>query len=200
MLYEVFNSIWDFFPHFLYPEEITDPVKVIDDFFSYSSLPHHLSVLKTWRDCVLQDSSYAEEDDNPANLVFFYRFNLRLIEAAFLLKQVRRNRKQERTQAEINQQLLEEYGTWLYYPQHLNPQERADPVLVFEQLFETYGLPEYRAHLYEWLENGMSNEGADESTYANDIVAVYENLQKLYDASWVIYQREVHTFKKDLSK
>lgn len=49
--------------------------------------------------------------------------------------------------------------------------------------------PQYRQFLYEWLEYSLSSAGAREFIETADLIAVYENLQKLYAAAWLMHQR-----------
>ena len=67
--------------------------------------------------------------------------------------------------------------------------ELMNPLAVIENFFNAFNLQEYREQLEEWLENGLSNQSADKWMESSKIIAVYENLQKLYGAAWLIYQR-----------
>jgi HEPN domain-containing protein len=67
--------------------------------------------------------------------------------------------------------------------------ELINPLAVIEDFFNALNLQEYREQLEEWLENGLSNQSADKWMESSKIIAVYENLQKLYGAAWLIYQR-----------
>lgn len=56
--------------------------------------------------------------------------------------------------------------------------------------FASYSVPEYREQLGGWLEYGLSRYPAGEFVSAVDLITVYDNLQKLYEAAWVIHQRD----------
>lgn len=145
---------WDFCPLHLKPNEISNPLLILDDFFADDSLSGHLERLKQWRDHVLKDDYYRDMKGSPAGLFYFYMLNIRLIEAAHLLK--------EKTVNEYYSELTE--------------------------FFATYNLPQYREQLYEWLEHGLSSHGAKEFIETADLIAVYENLGKLYSTVWEIYR------------
>jgi hypothetical protein len=176
---------WDFYPVNLKPEEVKDPLLVLTAFFYDDWLPGHLERLKQWRDCVLTDDYYRDMKNSPAGLLTFYKLNICLVEAAYLLKDARSipniRQKFENITAEQN--------AWRDYPANLLYSELLDPYLVLNDFFIAYNLPQYREQLYEWLEYGLSSKAANEFIETIDLVKVYENLQRLYSAAWLIRQR-----------
>jgi HEPN domain-containing protein len=76
--------------------------------------------------------------------------------------------------------------------------ELINPYLAISNFFQAYSIDQYRDFLYEWLETGLSANAADETLNVSDIIYFYENMQKLYEAVWMIRQREIEpTIKKD---
>jgi len=80
---------WDFYPLHLNPNEIKDPLLIINDFFAEDSLFGHLERLKEWRDYVLKEDYYRDMKGSPAGLLYFYKLNIRLVEAVHLLNDIK---------------------------------------------------------------------------------------------------------------
>ncbi|WP_419802157.1 HEPN domain-containing protein [Mucilaginibacter sp.] len=190
-------STWDFYPQYLNRDEVNNPLTVIVEFFSADWLPGHLEALKTWRTFVTEDRHYTDRQNNPANLLYTYMLHVQLVEACFLLMQSSGGRKKDNPrEAEQDKQLLQEKSTWLHFPKGLSHEELLDPYLVLESFFKDYNLPQYRDFLYQWLEKGLSRFAADEAMPAREIIRVYENLEKLYQATWLIRRREMEPVLK----
>lgn len=179
-----FNE-WEVYPFHLTAEEINKPLLVIADFFHDDWLPDQLERLKTWRNFVLTEAYYLDEKQSPVGLLLFYKLNVRLIEALYLFSGIN---KEPPVHSAGEPGPLEE-GLWRDYPTNLSESELNDPNIVISNFFKAYTLQQYREHLYEWLEHGLSSKAAREFIATNDLVNVYENLQKLYSAAWVINQR-----------
>ncbi|RWY55395.1 HEPN domain-containing protein [Mucilaginibacter gilvus] len=145
----------------LKPAEIITPFIVIADFFDVDSLPGHLERLQTWRKCILEDQYFKGDKGSPSELLNFYKLNVCLLEAAYLLK--------SKTDPLIN--------------------ENADTYFVFRQIYQDYNLSAYQVILYQWLEFGLSASAANEFIGTIDLIRVYENLQKLYNAAWEIHRQ-----------
>ena len=143
----------------LKPTEIANPILVIADFFDVDSLPGHLERLQMWRKCILEDQYFKGDKGSPSELLHFYKLNLCLLEAAYVLKDA-----------------------------NSPTTESADIYLTFKQVFDDHKLFTYREILYQWLEFGLSVSAANEFIDTIDLIQVYENLQKLYKAAWHIYQ------------
>ncbi len=82
-----------------------------------------------------------------------------------------------------------EKSAWRDFPPNLNDNELQNPYIVIKLYFKSYSLTQYRNILYEWLEYGLSSKSPGEFIETYDLIKVYENLQKLYSAAWLIYQR-----------
>lgn len=193
-------STWDFYPQYLNRDEVNNPLIVIREFFSADWPAGHLKALKAWRSFVTEDRHYTDHQQNPASLLYTYLLHVQLIEASFLLVQSNQKRKQpvcvaadQESSLAVDQdnQLSNEQSSWLHFPQGLSRQELLDPYLILESFFKDYNLPQYRAFLYQWLEKGLSRFAADSDMPVREIIHVYENLEKLYGAAWLIRQREM---------
>jgi len=180
---------WCFNPVNLSKQEIHDPFMVISDFFSSDDVPGHLRELLTWRNCIIADRYYVDRKGSPSGLLFTHKLNVKLVEAMYLLLQVNWSKIMMITAIHHSGLLSEEKNTWPYFPDMLNEEELLNPFLVIKAFFNDYTLPQYRDFLYEWLEHGLSSNAAAEFIETADLIKVYENLQKLYAAAWLIHQR-----------
>ena len=179
-----FNE-WDFYPMSLTNKEVNDPLRVLADFFYDDWLPGHLARLQKWRDHVINDNYFRGNKNSPAELLYFHKLNINLVEALHLFKE---KTKVENT-IRVIFDLESEINTWRDFPHNLKEAELLNPLIVVDQFFQDYHLPQYREMLYEWLEYGLSSEAANEFIATKDLITVYENLQRLYSAAWLIYQR-----------
>lgn len=161
-----------------------EPLNILADFFADDWLPGHLAQLKTWRDHILKNDYFRGDKNSPAELLYFHKLNVALLEALYLLY----GSKDNSTLMDITDLELER-STWRDYPQNLTDEELLNPYPTIQICFNTYSLLGYKSHLYEWLEFGLSSSSADEFIETRDLVTIYENLQKLYSAAWLIYQR-----------
>ncbi|MGZ3754335.1 MAG: HEPN domain-containing protein [Mucilaginibacter sp.] len=188
-----------FYPKYLNQYEINKPLLVISDFYSVDWLPGHLENLQEWRKHVIEDGCYVNDKEGPATLLFTHQLNARLVEALYLLSQTKQAVKlAKRIHIHFDEQLLQEEKEWVHYPLYLSRAECINPYMAIHHCFEVYTINEYRGFLYEWLETGLSNYAADETLEAGDIIYFYENMQKLYEAAWIIRQREIEpVLKKD---
>jgi len=171
---------------YLTPEEVNSPLLVLADFFYDDWLPGDLERLKTWRDFVLKETYYLDEKNSPVGLLRCYTLNIRLIEALYLFESCDSNHLlvQKATDPAPLERCL-----WRDYPTNLTEAELDDPFTVISKFFKAFTLQQYRVQLYDWLEHGLSSKAAHEFITTADLVGVYENLQKMYSAAWVIYQR-----------
>lgn len=188
----------NFYPKYLDQNEIENPLLVIRDFFSADWLAGHLEELLKWRKCVIEERYYMDDTDNPASLLFTHRMNAKLVEAIYLISLTKRAKKLAK-QVLINfeVQLEREEKEWIDYPLYLSAVERINPYRFIRNFFKTYSIDQYRNFLYEWLETGLSVNAVDESMEACEIIYFYENMQQLYEAAWIIRQREITpTLKK----
>jgi hypothetical protein len=194
-------DVQNFYPKYLDQDEVNEPLKVIIDFFSADWLPGHLESLFEWRKHVIEEGYYTDEHKkSPVGLLFTHQLNARLVEAAYLISRTKRALKLADTiHIHFDVQLKQEEQEWLHYPVYLSSFERINPYFAISKVFKVYTVSRYLDLLYEWLETGLSNHSADEFLDTSDVIYLYENLQKLYEAAWIIKQREIEpTFKKSV--
>ncbi|TWR31506.1 HEPN domain-containing protein [Mucilaginibacter pallidiroseus] len=194
-------DVQNFYPKYLDQDEVNEPLKVISDFFSADWLPGHLESLLEWRKHVIEEGYYTDEHKkSPAGLLFTHQLNARLVEAVYLISRTKRALKlANAVHINFDLQLQQEEQDWLHYPVHLSSAERINPYLAIGNFFKIYTVGQYLDLLYEWLETALSNHSADEFLDTSDVIYFYENMQKLYEAAWVIKQREVEpTLKKSV--
>jgi HEPN domain-containing protein len=194
-------DVQNFYPKYLDQDEVNKPLKIISDFFSADWLPGHLDSLFEWRKYVIEEGYYTDEHKkSPAGLLFTHQLNAKLIEAAYLISRTKRALKlADAIHINFDLQLQKEEQEWLHYPVYLSSTECINPYLAISNIFKAYTVHKYLDLLYEWLETGLSNHSADEFLDTSDVVYFYENMQKLYEAAWVIKQREIEpTLKKSV--
>jgi HEPN domain-containing protein len=180
---------WEHYPKTLRHDEIVNPMVVVADFFSADSVKGHGKRLKEWRYYVVNDEHYDEKRHGPGTLLFVYDLNLKILEAMYLLLLNDKKfsyRKEELAEA----QLAEEKEQWEYYPKNLSLKEQLNPYKAVKKVFKKIKPQGYRDYLHEWLHAAFYNKADNEGLYAGEIIAVYENLLKLYAAAWLVYQRE----------
>ncbi|HTE00857.1 MAG TPA: HEPN domain-containing protein [Mucilaginibacter sp.] len=195
-------ALWDCYPKTLRFSEVQQPLKVISDFFNDGWPDEQQRDLKKWRDYVIKDEVFKDEKWGPRTLCYTYDLNIRLIEAMFLHYLSHVNSWWEAKEV-TEDQLRQEKENWRFFPDGLSQEELLDPYLVIKDFFERTGLQQCRDYLHEWLHAALSTTAADESLPASEIIAVYENLLRLYSAAWLIHQREkaeTNSHKSDNTK
>ncbi|QQL51202.1 HEPN domain-containing protein [Mucilaginibacter ginkgonis] len=192
------NLHQNYYLKFLDVNDKADPLSVIAQFFSSDWLPGHLKALAIWRKYLLSDEVFEDGRSGPANVLFTYEITIKLLEAVFLFSKTKRFRLlKDRIYLKIEDQIEQERREWIHYPGILDFKGLANPYEVILQVLER-PLDDYNDQLHEWLEIALSTSSIDESLSVADFIWVYESIQKLYEASWVIRQREITlTLKKD---
>jgi HEPN domain-containing protein len=132
---------------------------------------------------------YDHKRDGPADLLFIYDYNLKILEAIYLLLCNYNNFYYKRKRI-LEQQLITEKEKWEYFPKNLSLEEQLEPYKAIKKVFKHIKPQEYRDQLHEWLNVALCKNPDVENLYERDIVNVYENLVKLYAAAWLIYQRD----------
>lgn len=191
------NNSQPFYPKYLNRNEAGSPISVIGDFFSADWLPGHLSKLQEWRRYVIEEEYYNGKGKSPASLLMTHQLSARLVEAMYLLSKSKKGKALSKViHINFEEQLLKEEKEWLHYPVYLSPVERINPYLAISKFFEVYNIDQYLEFLYEWLEAGLSVSTIDDDLDISDVICFYENLQKLYEAAWIIHQREIRPVLK----
>jgi len=176
---------------YLSHDEITDPIKVVHEFFSHAWLPNHLKMLKRWRN----DAAFESEKPkkcSPAFLVYNYELTIKLIEAAWLLKH------QKLGKLDFDHKQESELAKWYIkterkklrnYPQNLSVREIIKPSSVLQKMFRIYQLDGYKKILNTWLHDALNSSFIEERLSKFEVIIVYEQLVKLFEATWLISQR-----------
>lgn len=168
-----------FSPFILSAEQMAEPLNVLYEFFSDDTLSGHLQRLKDWRDSVLADDFYRDMKGSPGGLLYFYELNISLLQTAHLLKTKDINLSAEKDSNEH----------YSIADNLLNTAELHNPLLVFKSAFDRHDLSWYGSQLWEWLEHGLSVKAAREFIETPDLVFLYESIQRLYAAAWIICKR-----------
>lgn len=85
----------EFEPRWLTKEQIADPLRVVDDLFSYGHLPEVREKLWEWLRLTVTGSFHREEWDERVNILYLYEKICKLIEAAHILHRQRESGKFE---------------------------------------------------------------------------------------------------------
>lgn len=182
---------WDHQPKFLSYKQVQNPLSIVDDFYSVDSIGYHRKFLKKWRKAVLSKHHFTNSYEGPCQLVFMHELNVQLLEASYLLflnYQTRWPKKKL-----TDEDLEKAKANWSYFPQNLSEKQLRDPYLALKKLFRKMLLQEYRDHLQVWLTYALNNSPVSSETYIpGDLITIYERLLKLYSATWIIYQIEIH--------
>jgi hypothetical protein len=108
---EEFNH-WDFYPLNLTPEQVDNPLSVINTFFDHDSLPGHLDTLQNWCFSILKPDFYRDEKGSPSSLLYFHKLTLCLVEAAHLIREM-----PDKPNVTVSANDLSfEQREWSYYP------------------------------------------------------------------------------------
>jgi len=172
-------------------DEMADPIKVIHDFFSASWLPEHLKMLKQWRN----DAAFESDESksySPASLLYDHELTIKLLEAAWLLKGKKLGRIKIDVETENNiakWYIKTERKKLRDYPEHLTVREIIRPSSVIKKMFKIHKLNGYRKILNIWLYDALSTSFMEESLSKSEVIIVYEQLVKLFEAIWLISQR-----------
>jgi hypothetical protein len=180
---------WENAPKLLRHDEITNPLRVVIDFFEIDDVAGHGKHFKEWRDVAVSSEYYVNESNGPGVLLYIWEEHVKLMEAMFLLWHEHCNKSWQ--YKPVNQeQITKEKHTWDYFPPNLDQSWLANPYLIIQKFFEKYDLAVYRDHLYEWLDMALSRtDNRDPYLDAEEVITVYENMLELHVAAWIICQR-----------
>lgn len=174
---------WANCPINLSPSEIENPFIVIDDFFSADDLQGHRAYLEKWRDRVISPGYYVDLKGSPSGLLWRHELNIRLIEGVALLLESSNFALLTHIPAIDSHENKQEIA---FVRTKLNESEISNPLLVVNAFFQERPVSWYREQLQEWLRYGLSINAAKEFVNSPELITVYENLQKLYCAVWLL--------------
>ncbi len=170
-------------------EEIENPDYLICQFFDLRRLPGHLNALDLWKDSVLTLRPYFP-DGCASSLLLMHDLTQNLVEAAWLLRKEHKTYRMPEAEGTDREKLLKKQRRKLETKScYLGDEELLNPYLVFSSIFKTCDFKTYRSELYSWLSEGLAcyEPGLVSS---QQVMEMYENLQRLYQAAWLVYQRE----------
>lgn len=176
---------------YLNDDEITNPIKVVHEFFSHAWLPNHLKMLKRWRNDVAFESE-GPKKCSPDYLVYHYELTIKLIEAAWLLKNYKLGRLDfdDKQESDIAKWYIKTERKKLRdYPENLSIREIVKPSSVLKKMFRIYKLDGYKKILHTWLHDALNTSFVEERLSKFEVITVYEQLVKLFEATWLISQR-----------
>lgn len=81
----------------------------------------------------------------------------------------------------------------------LTPPQTQNPALVFYELFDYASLPMLKDHLWQWLKltvTGGYNKKYFDFRERENILTFYEHLEKLLEASYIIYNDRKEELRK----
>jgi HEPN domain-containing protein len=174
---------WANCPINLSTSEIENPLIVIDDFFSADDLNGHFNYLAKWRDRVINPGYYVDLKGSPSGLLWRHELNIRLVESVALLLESSNFALLTNIPAIDSYENKQEVA---FVRTKLNESEIVNPLLVINAFFQERSVSWYREQLQEWLRYGLSANASKEFVNSPELITVYENLQKLYAAVWVL--------------
>jgi HEPN domain-containing protein len=174
---------WANCPINLSTSEIEDPFIVIDDFFSADDLHGHIVYLEKWRDRVISPGYYVDLKGSPSGLLWRHELNIRLVESAALLLESSNFSLLTNIPAIDSHESKQEIA---FLRTKLNESEISNPLIVVNDFFQERSVSWYREQLQEWLRYGLSINAAKEFVNSPELITVYDNLQKLYCAVWLL--------------
>ena len=172
-------------------DPIANPIKVVHDFFSASWLPDHLKMLKQWRNYAAFESDSSKGRSSTFTL-YGHELTIKLVEAAWLLKGKKLGRIEIDDEKEIDiakWHIKTERKKLRDYPEHLTVREIIKPSSVIKKMFKIHKLEGYRKILNIWLYDALSTSFMEESLSKSEVIIVYEQVVKLFEAVWLISQR-----------
>lgn len=74
--------------------------------------------------------------------------------------------------------------------QRLTEEQKKDPASVFNEFFDAFHLKDVRAEMWDWLCSALGNERSWHETgqARGNLLFLYENLEKLAEAAYIIHQ------------
>jgi HEPN domain-containing protein len=174
---------WANCPINLSTEEIENPLIVIDDFYSADDLDGHIKYLEKWRNRVINPGYYVDLKGSPSGLLWRHELNIKLVEGVALILESSNFALLTDIPAIDTNENKQEVAL---VKTKLNESEISNPLMVLIAFFRERTVGWYREQLQEWLRYGLSMNAAKEFVHSPELIIVYENLQKLYAAVWIL--------------
>ncbi len=95
-----------------------------------------------------------------------------------------------------------DYPEWEMQPRLLTKEETENPALVLDELFDFAHLPQLRYLLWEWLKITVSGSyhHLEEPNEKESVLFLYEKMQKLIEASHLIWKAQQSLQKQEQKK
>ncbi|WP_157543831.1 hypothetical protein [Mucilaginibacter paludis] len=145
--------------------------------------------LKKWRHYVINDEQFKSRH-GAVYLLSVYEETIQLIEAAHLLLASGNSMMFLSNENITESQIEQERKDWEFFPHNLSEKEILNPLAVIKRFFKRITLKQYKEYLHEWLRIALSDKAVLETLTAREVIEVYDNLRKLYSATWLIHQRK----------
>jgi len=176
-------------------EEYHNPISIIKDWYENRHLKGHLKAVRLWRDLAIT-SNVPEtnvHDFSPGNLIYYYQCTVKFMEGAWLLRKSVIGKFDD---AHLTPELLtvfikSENKKIKYFPPILSDKEIIEPCRVFKDCFKKLSLKMHKEILDTWLLDAFVINVMQENMDKDDMITVYENLQRCIVAAWLIHDREI---------
>lgn len=170
------------------PSELLEPMETISSFFDAGNPKEHRKDLKRWRYYVINSKQFKSRF-GASHVVAVYEETIELINTAYVLSN---NHKALSLYTSVTENdIRKERNDWDYYPANLKEKSLLNPANVIAKFFKEISLDKYIDVIHEWLHLALSDKAASETLTAKEIIDVYDNLKKLYSATWLIYKRQL---------
>jgi len=175
-----------------------DPYWVLKDFFEFFSLNGAREELHRWLEAAFKAEHGWKQYSSPGNLLFFYDRLLLLIDAAYDLSSVKSEKQEEGTDSIVMPKPAGQGKIQLpkILPCLLQKEEWSNPYLVLTAFFEFYDLDNWNTSLHQLLHAGLANESFVNMTEPEMLLPVCMHLQKLLDATYLIFLLECDSQKE----
>jgi hypothetical protein len=185
------NYDMELLPLHLWRNKETDPYKILYHFFDYTSLDMCRQLLQKWFTAAFAET-YTWKNE-PASLLSFYERLEALLYGCSLLNSDSNSRNSNRKKttwpevSALSKSRAERTEVFKY----LNAYEVYKPLTVINAFFTTMDLYAWRAELHNWFEAAMGRQTIIHISTTDNVLPVMEQLNKLVEAAYVIYQMHV---------
>ncbi len=172
----------------------TDPHKVIREIFDFAEVGFYRNFIKDILLYSTRHKKYKKED--MGNLLWLQEGVFCLLGACNAIRKTKKHslmdiRNEDILNSRFYSNCLAESGIWSDFPRTLSESEVIDPYRTFRRIFKHRNADEWICIFKESLEEAC---GSYSSTYDQNTLLVYIQLSSLFEASYLIYIREiVHT-------
>lgn len=171
-------------PELLLEKVAQNPAEVIQEIFKARDIDSIRDDTWNWiRAAIANNKSSCEEEDVRLTLMTFYKSLLVLLEALHLINEKWENAGKATNSIDVyTTARSEDQPRDLVYEQVNNPEH------VLTSFFEKYSLKQLRFLFWNWLDAGISNEGAgyDDGIDRSFLLLLYEHIHCLVEAAYYL--------------